>query len=326
MPTAAKSRADDPGPTATGNRPPESTSIAANVFASGTGPAQRRKADRGRQLHGSGLLDDRGERGGAIEPWPTEQHVVVRAEVRVAERIGGARIGFQAGPRVGSTRDRPAAVRAVVRGSSSWPKLMAASSTRRCRAATGHSVQRTIRTHSSGDCATESCSAPWDRRRRTERGSATARQPGRGALRRRAMRHRVFMTERTVQWQGVDDPERFDEATIRLGVDCAVRRGHQQDAALPAALVAADRRPMGDPVADGAGRCARLVQAPGPPAKRGWSMVGRWRRRWCAGDRRRSARLVIDGSAWSATDGTEPGSRTPPRSLAPTIAIWACAR
>jgi len=50
-------------------------------------PAQHRKAHRGGQLHRSRLVDHRGQRGRAVQPWPAEQQMVVDAQEGVPERI-----------------------------------------------------------------------------------------------------------------------------------------------------------------------------------------------------------------------------------------------
>lgn len=124
------------------------------------------------------------------------------------------------------------------------------------------------------------------------------------------MRHRVFMTERTVQWQGVDDPERFDEATIRLGIDALSAEG-------------TSRTPhyrLHWSLQTGARWVTRslMVQVVAPAWSRRLDLRrsedGRWSADGAAVGVPVTADgqpLVIDGSAWSATDGTEPGIEDP---------------
>jgi hypothetical protein len=61
--------------------------------------ADHRQAHRGREGHVVRLRDHRRKRGWAIEPWPGEEQMVVRAQVAVAETRGVFSIGLERGER-----------------------------------------------------------------------------------------------------------------------------------------------------------------------------------------------------------------------------------
>ena len=119
------------------------------------------------------------------------------------------------------------------------------------------------------------------------------------------------MLQRTVRWQGVDDPHRFDEATVKLDRDRLSANGTSETPDYRLQWSLRTGAGLGHPLARRADHRAGVVAPARPGPRRGRAVdVGGARRRH-PGDGRRCL-LTIDGSDWDPESGDLPGIVDPP--------------